>query len=207
MDEETKWRIFEPFYTTKFTGRGLGMSAVLGIITAHKGALQLFSQPGQGTTFKVYLPVQGGEQTGEERHELSAASGQWQRSGTILLVEDEDQVRFIAATMLKKLGCTVLEAANGREALELYRENAADIILVITDMGMPIMDGYELFRELKNLQPELPIIISSGFGDAVVTSRIPRENIAGLVSKPYNYDLLREVMRNAVGETARVSVQ
>jgi PAS domain S-box-containing protein len=207
MDEETKWRIFEPFYTTKFTGRGLGMSAVLGIITAHKGALQLFSQPGQGTTFKVYLPVQGGEQTGEERHELSAASGQWQGSGTILLVEDEDQVRFIAATMLKKLGCTVLEATNGREALELYRENAADIILVINDMGMPIMDGYELFCELKNLQPELPIIISSGFGDAVVTSRIPRENIAGLVSKPYNYDLLREVLRNAVGETARVSVQ
>jgi PAS domain S-box-containing protein len=207
MDEETKWRIFEPFYTTKFTGRGLGMSAVLCIITAHKGALQLFSQPGQGTTFKVYLPVQGGEQAEEESHELSAASGQWQGSGTILLVEDEDQVRFIAATILKKLGCTVLEAANGREALELYRKNAADIILVITDMGMPIMDGYELFRELKNLQPELPIIISSGFGDAVVTSRIPRENIAGLVSKPYNYDLLREVMRNAVGKTARVLVQ
>jgi PAS domain S-box-containing protein len=198
MDDETKQRIFEPFYTTKFTGRGLGMSAVLGIITAHGGALQLSSQPGQGTTFKVYLPVQIGASAGDESLP-QVAQASWQGSGTILLVEDEASIILIAKIMLTALGFTVIAAANGKEALELYQKNAADITLVVTDMGMPVMDGYELFSKLKNLDPELPIIVSSGFGDSVVTTRIAREDIAGLVSKPYNFDQLREVLKGVVG--------
>ena len=204
MDEETKWRIFEPFYTTKFTGRGLGMSAVLGIINSHDGALQLFSQLGQGTTFKVYLPVPISDTIGNEDQRPSVPSTSWKGSGTILLVEDEDQVRLIAKILLKKFGFTVLEAVNGKEALELYQMNAADITLVVTDMGMPVMDGYELFYELKNLNPELPIVISSGFGDAVVNSRIAIADIAGLISKPYNPDQLREVLKNVVERTKSV---
>jgi len=198
MDEETKWRIFEPFYTTKFTGRGLGMSAVLGIINSHGGALQLFSQLGQGTTFKIYLPAQKSD-SGREIDQLqSVPLVSWQGSGTVLLVEDEDQVRHIAEALLKKFGFIVLEAANGKEALELYHKNAADILLVLTDMGMPGMDGYELFYELKKLRPELPIIISSGFGDTEVSSRIGSDNIAGLISKPYNPDQLREVLKRVL---------
>ncbi len=195
MDEDTKQRVFEPFYTTKFTGRGLGMSAVLGIIAAHMGSLQLFSQPGQGSTFKVYLPVQISDSVEYQSHQHAASSAAWQDSGTVLLVEDEEQIKFIARIMLIKLGFTVIEASNGKEALELYSENAADITLVITDMGMPIMDGYALFRELKKLNPLLPIIISSGFGNSVVTSMIAREDIAGLVGKPYNFDQLRDVLK------------
>ncbi len=198
MDEETRWRIFEPFYTTKFTGRGLGMSAVLGIIMSHGGALQLFSELRRGTTFKVYLPVPVTESTESESTIQAAPPAPWLGSGTILLAEDEDQVRFIAKSLLKKFGFTVLEAVNGKEALDLYRENAADIILVLTDMGMPVMDGYELFYELKNLNSNLPIIISSGFGDAEVSSRIGSDNIAGLISKPYNLDQLRETLKSVV---------
>ncbi len=197
MDDETKQRIFEPFYTTKFSGRGLGMSAVLGIITAHKGALQLASQPGQGSTFKLYLPVQTVEPLGESSLQ-QASSAPWTGGGTILLVEDEEQVVLIARTMLQALGFTIIEACNGREALELYQKNAAEITLVVTDMGMPVMDGYALFRELKMLNPKLPIIISSGYGETVVTSRIPREEIAGLVSKPYSFDNLRDVLKSVV---------
>jgi PAS domain S-box-containing protein len=198
MDDETKWRIFEPFYTTKFTGRGLGLSAVLGIINSHGGALRLFSQQCQGTTFKVYLPVQISDSVGDENISPVTPTAPWQGSGTILLVEDDDQVRLIANMLLQKFGFTVLEAINGKEALELYQNNTADISLVVTDMGMPVMDGYELFRELKQLKPELPIIVTSGFGDAEISSRIVADDIAGIISKPYNPDQLREVLKNVL---------
>ena len=197
MDEETKWRIFEPFYTTKFSGRGLGMSAVLGIISSHNGALQLFSQLGQGSIFKVYLPIPDNGATGD-RMPQQITSLPWQGSGTILLVEDEDQIRLICKAFLKRFGFAVVEAANGKEALEIYQKNAAEIMLVLTDIGMPVMDGYEMFRELKKLCPELPVIITSGFGDADIISGIDREDIAGIINKPYNPDQLREVLKSVV---------
>ena len=194
MDEETKRRIFEPFYTTKFPGRGLGMSAVLGILKAHNGALQISSQPGEGAAFKVYLPVSKGVAT-EEESLRQTAPALWQGNGTILLVEDEVEVMSIASAMIKEMGFTVIEAVNGKEALEMYQQGAADITLVLTDIGMPVMDGYELFRELKTIAPKLPIIISSGFGDMDIKSNLPVEEIAGLVSKPYNFYRLREVLQ------------
>ncbi|MFZ2956523.1 MAG: response regulator [Candidatus Ozemobacteraceae bacterium] len=203
MDKETKRRIFEPFFSTKFTGRGLGMSAVLGIIAAHKGALQLLSQSGQGTTFKVFLPFQSNGSVAEEPLK-QAASVQWQGSGTILLAEDEEQIMTIVTMMLTRLGFKVIGASSGKEALELYQKNAAGITLVLTDIGMPVMDGYELFRELKKLDSDLPIIISSGGGDAVVTSGITHENIAGLVNKPYDFHQLRDVLKSVVLDRNRV---
>jgi signal transduction histidine kinase/CheY-like chemotaxis protein len=203
MDNETRQRMFEPFYTTKFSGRGLGMSALLGIITAHKGALQLSSQPGHGTTFKVYLPVQ--INVAEEGLPQQAAQAPWKGSGTILLAEDEEQVLFIGKAILKAMGFAVIGAANGKEALELYQQNSADITLVVTDMGMPVMNGYELFYKLKKINPELPIIISSGFGDSDVTSRIPREEIAGLINKPYSPEQLRDVLKGVVEGAESIS--
>ncbi len=201
MDEATKWRIFEPFYTTKFTGRGLGMSAVLGIIKSHAGALQLFSQPGLGSTFKVYLPVPASGTDANEILTASEPATNWQGSGTILLAEDEEPIRDIAKTFLEMFGFTVLEAVNGKEALEIYKKSAAEITLVVTDMGMPVMDGGQLFNELKKLNPELPIIVSSGYGDVEVVARIGSDNIAGLISKPYNPDQLREVLKSVVKGT------
>lgn len=198
MNEETQRRIFEPFYSTKFTGRGLGMSAVLGIIMSHKGALQLYSRPEEGTTFKVYLPITDGDSAGKGKNSLMDTSTSWMGSGTILLVEDEEQVRYIAKTMLKKMGFTVIEAVNGKEALELYHRNAADITLVVTDMGMPVMDGYALIRELNKLDPAVPIAVSSGFGEAEVDSRISKGTLAGLINKPYNFDQLRVVIKDIV---------
>jgi PAS domain S-box-containing protein len=197
MDEETKRRIFEPFYTTKFPGRGLGMSAVLGILKAHNGALQISSQPGEGAAFKVYLPVSKGVAT-EEESLRQTAPALWQGNGTILLVEDEVEVMSTASAMMKEMGFTVIEAVNGKEALEMYQQGAADITLVLTDIGMPVMGGYELFRELKTIAPKLPIIISSGFGDMDIKSNLPVEEIAGLVSKPYNFYRLREVLQGVV---------
>ena len=95
-------------------------------------------------------------------------------------------------------GFTVLEALNGKQALELYQNNAAEISLVFTDMGMPVMDGYELIEKLKKLNPELPIIVSSGFGDTEIKARVGSDNIAGIISKPYKPDRLREVLKSVV---------
>jgi signal transduction histidine kinase/CheY-like chemotaxis protein len=198
MDDETRNRIFEPFYTTKFTGRGLGMSAVLGIITAHHGAIQLVSKIGRGTTFKIYLPIQRFDPD-TETSTRENTSVLWQGSGTVLLAEDEEQVRSIASALLKNLGYSVIEASNGREALELYQKNDTDISLVVTDIGMPEMSGYELFRELKKRKSDLPIIISSGFGDVDITGKIAHEEIAALINKPYRFDTLRQALRR-VGE-------
>jgi len=198
MDEETVQRIFEPFFTTKFTGRGLGMSAVLGIITAHKGAMQLFSKPGHGSTFKVYFPAQSSDSTEDDNQRSSTSLPLWQGKGTILLVDDEVQIRHFAKTLLENFGFTVIEASNGKEALDLYQQHATDIALVLTDMGMPVMDGYELFAELKQLNHNLPIIVSSGFGDAEVSSRLASENVAGIISKPYKPSQLMEVLKSAL---------
>jgi CheY-like chemotaxis protein len=200
MDDETKQRIFEPFYTTKFFGRGLGLSVVLGTITSHKGALQLSSQPGHGSTFKVYLPVQISEPAGKELPQCVAPEP-WQGCGMILLAEDEPQLLAVAKNLLETLGFLVIEASNGIEAIDLYRKNAADITLVVTDIGMPLMGGYELITELKKLDQELPIIISSGFGDLVVTSKIPPGDIVGLINKPYSFEQLREVLKCVVEKT------
>lgn len=196
MNEENMRRIFEPFFSTKFAGRGLGMSAILGIIVAHHGALQLFSQSGHGTTFKVYLPVRTDVSTKEESSQ-NQSSTPWQGSGTILLVEDEPQLIQIGKMLLEELGFAVIEAANGQEALELYRKNAESITLVVTDIGMPVMDGYQLFNNLKALNPELPIIISSGYGDAQSSSRIKAGEVSGYLNKPYKFDELQEVLMSA----------
>lgn len=198
MSEETRQRIFEPFFTTKFTGRGLGMSAVLGIIMAHKGALQLNSQLGHGSTFTVYLPAQASEPRGDATIMQLDTPLSWQGSGTVLLVEDEDQIRLLVSKFIIKMGFSVIEASNGKEALDLYMKNAEEITVVLTDMGMPVMDGYTMFREFKKINHRLPIIISSGFGDAEVTSRVSRAEIAGLVSKPYHYAQLQEVLKSVV---------
>ncbi len=199
MDEETLRRIFEPFYTTKFSGRGLGMAAVLGIITAHSGVLQVCSQTGHGTTFKVYLPVKKCEPVQKIQ---ASVTEPWQGSGTILLVEDDAQIRMIAKALLEVLGYTVIDAVNGRDGLEMYQKNSADISLVLTDMGMPVMNGYEMVRELKQLNPGLPIVVSSGFGDDDITAHIPSGTIAGSLNKPYDFDTLRDAIRSVTEKSA-----
>lgn len=201
MDKETKRRIFEPFYTTTFTGRGLGMSAVLGILKAHKAVFQLLSQPGKGSTIKISLPLQTDEPAADKSVKQPPAPLPLLGSGTILLVEDEEQIRDIVKIMLEMFGFTVVEAVNGREGLKQYGEYGANIILVITDIGMPVMDGYEMLHELKKINPGLPIIISSGFGDEEVKSRIDFSEIAGFISKPYSPVQFREVLKSAIEKT------
>lgn len=194
MNEEVKRRLFEPFYTTKFSGRGLGLSATLGIIQSHKGALQLASQLGEGTTFRIYLPADSSSSSKDELC-LQRPQEPWRGSGTILLVDDEESILLAVSAMLKILGFKVMKASDGQEALAIYQEHVATIDLVLTDMGMPVMSGQELVPELKKIRSDLPIIVSSGFGEVNVTESIDVGSVAGILNKPYNFGQLRQILQ------------
>ena len=193
MDAETRSRIFEPFFSTKFTGRGLGLAAVLGIVRAHKGALKVYSEPGKGTTFKVLFPAQ--EAAGEgARPADSPVLSAWRGKGTILLVDDEESLIALGTRMLEHLGFTVLTAADGLQAVDLYRERGKEIDLVLMDLTMPHMDGAEAFGELRRLNPEVRVVLASGYSHEDVASRFAGKALDGVLQKPYTLAKLREAL-------------
>jgi CheY-like chemotaxis protein len=165
MSAETQARIFEPFYSTKFTGRGLGLAAVLGIVRGHRGVILVRSTPGQGTSIQVLLPAAGGGAASPtppplERSEPGPPAG---GGATILVVDDEEMVRDVLAQMLVSGGYRALVAPDGRTALDTVRQSDEQIDLVILDQTMPGMDGRETLRALREVAPDLPVILTSGY--------------------------------------------
>ena len=193
MDAKTQGRIFEPFFTTKFTGRGLGMSAILGIIKAHNGALQLSSEPGVGTTFKVYLPLPVTQEFAENviAEETVTSS---ETTGTVLLVDDEEILRNVGADILELIGFTVVTAANGREALEIYNQRQSEINLVMLDLIMPVMGGIDAFHELRKISSTIPVVICSGYGVEEIENSIAHDDNTRFIKKPYRPEQLRSVL-------------
>ena len=187
MDKETLSRIFDPFFTTKFTGRGLGMAAVLGIVRGHKGAIKVYSEPNKGTSFKILLPASGKP---AELFNHDNLLDNWQGSGTVLLVDDEETVRGIGAEMLKELGFSTITANDGREAVEIFKATP-DITLVILDLTMPHLDGEQCFRELRQLKPDIKVIMSSGYNEQEITQRFVGKGLAGFIQKPYKLSILK----------------
>jgi|GEM_PF-1216221 len=197
MDMETQKRIFEPFYTTKFTGRGLGMSAVQGIIKSHEGILHLTSAPGAGTTFTVFFPV---PKTFDATEDISSAVESTEElNGTILLVEDEEILRIMGSELLELMGFSVLTAHNGSEAFEMYRDRGSDIDAILLDLIMPVMGGIETYHKLRAANPTVPIIICSGFGVESVADVIMIDHYAGFLHKPYNPSELRFKIMKLLG--------
>ncbi len=193
MDAETRSRIFEPFFSTKFTGRGLGLAAVLGIVRAHKGALKVYSEPGKGTTFKMLFPALPEREDAARSRESSPLAG-WRGKGTILLVDDEESLIALGARMLEHLGFTVLTAADGLQAVDSYRERGKEIDLVLMDLTMPHMDGAEAFGELRRLNPDIRVVLASGYSHEDVSSRFAGKGLAGVLQKPYTLAKLRELL-------------
>ena len=198
MSPEVQQRIFEPFFTTKFTGRGLGLPAVLGIVRGHRGVLKLETRAGEGTSFTVLFPALALESTPWLSGATEASNRR--QSGLILLVDDEESVRVLGVRMLERLGFQALTAANGREALELFRTRRGEIALVLLDLTTPELNGEETVQELRRLDPKIPIVMSSGYAESEIVSRFADQRLAGFLQKPYTMTALLECLRGALGE-------
>jgi PAS domain S-box-containing protein len=198
MSDETKLRVFEPFYTTKFTGRGLGMSAILGIVKAHNGTLQMTSTSGAGTTFKVYLPLVFTQSQIEPASPVDVAELPVSQV-TVLLVDDESSLLMMESTLLKSIGFTTVTAANGREAVELYKLRGNEFDLVMLDLIMPEMGGIEAYHELRKINKTVPIIICSGYGAEAATDITSTDDKASFLHKPYNPVELCKLLKEMTG--------
>jgi CheY-like chemotaxis protein len=193
MDEVTKARIFDPFFTTKFTGRGLGLAAVQGIIRAHRGAIRVYSTSGEGTTFLILLPAARRAQV--VRQAETARRARAIPAGSVaLVIDDEKTVRTVAKNVLNRVGMKVLLAENGREGVEVFREQHRDVAIVVLDLQMPVMGGEEALRLLKEIDPDVPVILSSGFDETEAERRFAALKPAMFLQKPYTAGRLTDAV-------------
>ena len=193
MDKETKNRIFEPFFSTKLTGRGLGLAAALGIVKGHNGVIKLKSEPNQGTEFMFLFPCVHG--VSAKNPDIKKQHIGWSCNGTVLLVDDERTVRCVAKTMLESIGLRVLLANDGIEALRVVHAQKDNLDLVILDFAMPRMDGMETFGEIRRLRSDLPVILSSGYNKQAATVNFTDKGLAGFIQKPYQVQELTQLVR------------
>ena len=197
MDEATLARIFEPFFTTKDVGQGtgLGLATVYAIIKHHRGIIRVDSQPGQGTTFHIFLPVSAKAAVAEPTRDDAILRG----SGTVLLVDDEDGIRLVAGRILEQLGYQVLSAESGLQALEIYRRERDRIDLVILDMLMPGMGGAETFQKLKEIDPGVRVLLSSGYSLDGEAQQVMAAGARGFIQKPYRLAVLSHKVAEILG--------
>lgn len=183
MDPVTVARVFEPFFSTKFSGRGLGMAAVLGIVQAHEGAICVESAVGQGTCMRALFPPSARGPAAVSKVEVVETSS---RSGTVLVVDDDDGIRELAGEVLARAGFRVLKASGGREALERVREVGADgVDVVLLDLAMPDMSGEQAFLRLRELRGDLPVILVTGYDAAHIAENFAARGIDALLRKPW----------------------
>ena len=193
MDPEITARIFDPFFSTKFMGRGLGLAAVLGIVRGHRGALQVESEKGTGTTFKVAFPRT--EQIMQSDQSQVPRSGQT-ADRTVLLIDDEEVVRDVFAETLTDAGWNVLAAADGESGIRMFSEHPGRIALVVLDLSMPGMDGAETLRNLRQVDPAAKVVLSSGYGEEEAMSRFEGLGLSGFLQKPYQWGRLKEILES-----------
>jgi PAS domain S-box-containing protein len=196
MTPEVQSRIFDPFFTTKFTGRGLGMAAVLGIMRGHRGTIKIQSEPGKGTAIKLLFPAS--ENPVSLRPTPVPVAEPWKGSGMVLLVDDEPSVLSVASRMLEMMGFQVVTANDGIEALQVYRERQDEFACVLLDLSMPHLNGEEAYRELRSINRDVRVIITSGYNEQDVKQRFIGEGLSGFLQKPFLYDVLAAKMREVL---------
>ena len=207
MDAEQKTKIFDPFYSTKFAGRGLGLAALLGIVRGHKGAVSVYSEPGRGTVFKLYFPVLKQEalekQLPEVDHSQEEKSlGKWKTKGMALIADDEEAVRVFTREVLQRHGLMVVTADDGKEAIELYEKHKSEICVALVDLMMPFVNGQEVLEYIRNDNPDVPIIISSGYSESEILDRFRENPPTNFIQKPYRALALTRVLKMVLEDAA-----
>jgi CheY-like chemotaxis protein len=196
-------RVFEPFYSTKFTGRGLGLSAVHGIIGSHGGALEVTSTPG-GTTFRAYFPATAIHAASIESRHPPALSPAADPKGTILVVDDEDAIRRVVVRALSRVGFACVTASEGREAVQLFQAAPARFRLVVVDLTMPIMDGKATMRAMREAHPGVRFVVMSGLASADALAQCGDEVVERFVEKPFDARAMVDAVCGALEGTLSV---
>lgn len=199
LEEQALDKIFDPFFTTKFAGRGLGLAAVMGIVRAHKGGVRVLSIPGQGTAFRIHLPLMNPAaaiRIDDDDEEVLFERGA--QNLLILLADDEEMVRVLGQLILEQHGYKVITASDGDEAIATYIEHADSIALVLLDMTMPRKNGYEVAAAIRSIRRDLPIVLCSGYADVEARSRYADLQMDGFLKKPYRMNELLQVVQRVL---------
>ncbi|HEX6434274.1 MAG TPA: response regulator, partial [Gemmatimonadales bacterium] len=198
MTPDTLQRMFDPFFSTKFAGRGLGLAAVMGIVQSHQGLIRIRTEPGEGTSFRILLPAVPG--TARASETPTATRSEWSGSGTVLVVEDEEGVREVAERILQDFGFETRVALDGREALDIMETTGDKVAVVLLDLSMPRMGGQETLRHIRERRPHLPVIMMSGYTEEAVASHLSDNGpgMTAFLQKPFLAEDLMDVLRRTL---------
>jgi len=195
MAEEEVGKIFEPFYTSKASGHGLGLAAVLSIVNGHGGDIDVSSSPDQGTTFRILLPYIPEEIDAEN---ISDVLENWRGSGTVLVVDDEEMVRQATKEYIELLGFTALTARDGLEAVQIVAQRKTEIAVVVLNLSMPVMGGIEAFARIREISPTQKILLMSGYEKKAATRELIRSRQAIFIRKPFDLKSLRRALKDTI---------
>ncbi len=199
MERSTLNRVFDPFFTTRFMGRGLGLPAVMGVVFGHSGALSIESRIGEGTKVQAFLPCSEiQDEFDTTLDDFSSSVMNWVGLGTVLVVDDDSALLTVASNMIERIGFQVLCAQSGEEAIELYQQHGDRVTLVLLDWSMPEMDGEAVAFALHQINPNVKVLLSSGYSEEMVMQGFDTGNIIGFVQKPYSFEQLKLKMRESI---------
>jgi signal transduction histidine kinase/CheY-like chemotaxis protein len=197
MDESVRPRIFDPFFTTKFTGRGLGLASVLGIVKKHGASLRIITAPGAGTTFRILFPVT--DLPAETIEPAPVSEAAYEAAGTLLLVDDDEDLAYVTKLALENMGFNVLTASSGAQAIDIFRQPGCPVRVVLLDHSMPGMTGMQVIRELRQIRCDVPIILYSGYAEEQVLAPDGAGGPDFFLHKPFDDEALRGALRRVLG--------